>query len=141
MQSIVTLAEAGTKLIAKSLHLTVRQAKELKMALVQPGARRRHGRLDNRADALMQILLDSDCRVYLDALATANAGEGRLGMERSCKFGVDGSRPVADVLKVRLHAARTKVGNFLRHQDRAGALNCWKSLEVCRTVRVGFRRP
>ena len=36
-------------------------------------------------------------------------------------------RPVADVLKVRLHAARTKVGNFLRHQDRAGALNFWKA--------------
>ena len=49
-------------------------------------------------------------------------------------------RPVADVLKVRLHAARTKVGNFLRHQDSAGALNFWKSLEVCRTVRVGFHR-
>jgi hypothetical protein len=81
MQSIVTLAEAGTKLITKSLHLTVRQAKELKMALVQAGARRRHGRLDKRADALMQILLNSDCRGYLDAPATASAGEERRGME------------------------------------------------------------
>jgi hypothetical protein len=44
-------------------------------------------------------------------------------------------------LQVRLHAARTKMGNFLRHQGSAGALNFWKSLELCRTVRVGFHRP
>src|ERR1700733_14412945 len=29
-------------------------------------------------------------------------------------------------LQVRLHAARTKMGNFLRHQGSAGALNFWK---------------
>ena len=52
-----------------------------------------------------------------------------------------GTRAVADVLKVRLHATRTKAGNFLRRQDRAGALNFSKSLEVCRMVRVGFRQP
>jgi hypothetical protein len=33
------------------------------------------------------------------------------------------------------------MGNFLRHQGSAGALNFWKSLELCRTVRVGFHRP
>ena len=46
----------GQKLITKSFHLTVGQAKVLEAALVKAGARRRHGRLDNRADALMQIL-------------------------------------------------------------------------------------
>jgi hypothetical protein len=47
---------AGKKLITKSFHLTAGQAKVLEAALVQAGARRRHGRLDNRAVALMQIL-------------------------------------------------------------------------------------
>jgi hypothetical protein len=46
----------GKKLVTKSFHLTVSQAKELEAALVQAGARRRHDRLDNRTDALMQIL-------------------------------------------------------------------------------------
>jgi hypothetical protein len=38
------------------------------MALVQASAQRRQGRLDNRADPLMQILREfSDCRGHLDA--------------------------------------------------------------------------
>ena len=80
-QSIVTLAEAGTQPLTKSLHLTAGQAKELNMALVQADARQRHGRLDSLADALMQILLHSDCRRYLDAAATASAGAERRRME------------------------------------------------------------
>jgi hypothetical protein len=51
------------------------------MALVQADARQRHGRLDSLADALMQILLHSDCRRYLDAAATASAGAERRRME------------------------------------------------------------
>jgi hypothetical protein len=47
---------AKTKLITKSFHLTVGQAQELETTLVDAGAQRRHGRLDNRADALMRIL-------------------------------------------------------------------------------------
>jgi hypothetical protein len=46
----------GTKLITKSFNLTAQQAKQLETALVQAGAQRRHGRMDNRADALMSVL-------------------------------------------------------------------------------------
>ena len=61
------------------------------------------------------------------------AGWGRRTaaiLTRDCPHAVQGQRRGED-----------ESGNFLRHQDRAGALNFWKSLEVCRTVRVGFRRP
>jgi predicted Zn-dependent protease len=47
---------AGVKLITKSFHLTVQQAQYLDSTLVQAGAQRRGGRLDNRADVLMRIL-------------------------------------------------------------------------------------
>jgi hypothetical protein len=48
----------GMKLITKSFHLTEHQADELEITLVQAGAKRRQGRLDGRADALMRILRD-----------------------------------------------------------------------------------
>jgi hypothetical protein len=44
------------QLVTKSFHLTMHQAQALESALVQAGAQRRQGRLDNRADALMRIL-------------------------------------------------------------------------------------
>jgi len=47
---------AGVKLVTKSFHLTTHRAQMLESALVQAGAQRRGGRLDNRADALMRIL-------------------------------------------------------------------------------------
>jgi len=47
---------AGVKLITKSFHLTVQQAQYLDATLVEAGAQRRRGRLDNRADALMRIV-------------------------------------------------------------------------------------
>jgi len=47
---------AGVQLVTKSFHLTMHQAQALESALVQAGAQRRQGRLDNRADALMRIL-------------------------------------------------------------------------------------
>jgi hypothetical protein len=47
---------AGVTLIAKSFHLTVQQAQELDATLIQAGARRRQGRMENRAEALMSVL-------------------------------------------------------------------------------------
>jgi hypothetical protein len=47
---------AGVKLIAKSFQLTVQQAQQLESALDQAGAQRHHGRLDNRAEALMTVV-------------------------------------------------------------------------------------
>jgi hypothetical protein len=47
---------AGVKLIAKSFNLTRHQAQELDATLVQAGARRRQGRMENRAEALMTVL-------------------------------------------------------------------------------------
>jgi hypothetical protein len=47
---------AAKKLIAKCFSLTVEQARELELALDRAGARRRHGRIDNRAESLMRIV-------------------------------------------------------------------------------------
>jgi hypothetical protein len=47
---------AAEKLITKSFNLTVKQARELELALDRAGARRRHGRIDNRAESLMRII-------------------------------------------------------------------------------------
>ena len=69
----------------------------------------------------------------------------KLDRRRKAGIGIniarDRSRPVADVLKIRPQPSRTKVGNFLRHLDMAGALNFWKNPQVCRMVRVGLHRP
>jgi hypothetical protein len=46
----------GAKLVTKSFNLTVHQAQQLESALDQAGAQRHHGRLDNRAEALMTVV-------------------------------------------------------------------------------------
>ena len=64
----------GTKLVTKCFHLTENQAQQLETALDQAGARRRQGRMDNRAEALMSVL-----REYRQPKETRPAGRKRRG--------------------------------------------------------------